>query len=160
MSSKRPAATRTPWAAIAAAVLALPTAFVLVVVGWGALLFANERADGAVWVVLIISVGWLAGLLAAAIGLLLGRSWAGLAVTSGVLAVLMVVGLLRGGLGEGPFGFGPLAALVSVATAVLAALPAVRRWVAERRQERLYPGSSARSASSEGRESAARSRRV
>lgn len=159
MPPKRAAATRMPWAAIAAAVLALPTAFVLVVVGWGALLFANERADGAVWVVLIISIGWLAGLLAAAIGLLLGRSWAGLAVSAGVLAVLMVFGLVRGGLGEGPFGFGPLAALASVATTVLAALPAVRRWVAERRRERLYPGSSARTAAEGVRADAARSKR-
>lgn len=132
-----------PWAAIAAAVLALPTAFVLVVVGWGALLFADQRADGAVWVVLLISIGWLAGLLAGAIGLLLGRSWAGLAGTAGTLAVLMVFGLLRGGLGDGPLGFGPFAAAVSLATTVLAALPAVRRWVADRRRERLYPGSSA-----------------
>jgi len=138
----RAAATPIPWAAIAAAVLALPTAFVLVVVGWGALLFANERADGAVWVVLLISVAWLAGLLVAATRLLLGRSWAALAMTAGTVAALMVVGLLRGGLGAGPFGFGTLAALVSLATTVLAALPGVRRWVAERRRERLYPGSS------------------
>ena len=142
MPRTRAAATPIPWAAIGAAVLALPTAFVLVVVGWGALLFADQRADGAVWVVLLISVAWLAGLLVAAIRLLLGRSWAALAVTAGTVAVLMVVGLLRGGLGAGPLGFGALAALVSLATTVLAALPAVRRWVAERRRERLYPGSS------------------
>jgi hypothetical protein len=137
----RAAVTPVPWAAIAAAVLALPTAFVLVVVGWGALLFANQRADGAVWVVLLISVAWLAGLLVAAIRLLLGRSWAALALTAGAVAVLMTSGLLHGGLGGGPFGFGALAALVSLATTVLAALPGVRRWVAERRRERLYPGS-------------------
>ena len=39
----------------------------------------TPRADGAVWIVLLISIGWLAGLLAAAIRLLLGRSWAALA---------------------------------------------------------------------------------
>jgi hypothetical protein len=69
---------------------------------------------------------------------------------------LMVFGLLRGGLGEGPFGFGPLAALVSLATTVLAVLPDVRRWVADRRRERLYPGSSARSAAAGVREDASR----
>jgi hypothetical protein len=147
-----------PWAAIAAAVLALPTAFVLVVVGWGALLFANTRADGAVWVVLLISIGWLAGLLVAAIRLLLGRSWAALATTAGALAALMVFGLLRGGLGSGPLGFGPLAALVSLATTVLAVLPGVRRWVADSRRERLYPGSS-RAARAGAQDDAARSRR-
>lgn len=152
MPTKRSAASRVPWTALAAAVLALPTAFVLVVVGWGALVFADQRADGAVWVVLLLSIGWLAGLLASAIGLLLGRSWAGLACTSGVLAVLMVSGLFRGGLGEGPLGFGPLAAIVSVATTVLAALPDVRHWVAEQRQERLYPGSTAAAATVERRD--------
>lgn len=141
MPRTRAAAPPVPWAAIAAAVLALPTAFVLVVVGWGALLFADRRADGAVWVVLVLSVAWLAGLLVAAIRLLLGRSWAALAGAAGTVAALMVFGLFRGGLGAGPFGFGALAALVSLATTVLAALPAVRRWVAERRRERLYPGS-------------------
>ena len=140
---RRPA-TRVPWAAIAAAVLALPTAFVLVVVGWGALLFANGRADGAVWIVLLISIGWLAGLLAAAISLLLGRSWAALALTAGAVFALMLFGLLRAGAGQGLLGFRPLAVLVSLATTVLAALPAVRGWVAERRRERRYPGSSQR----------------
>jgi hypothetical protein len=138
-------------------VLALPTAFVLVVVGWGALLFADQRADGAVWVVLLISVAWLAGLLVAAIRLLLGRSWAALAVTAGTVAALMVFGLFRGGLGAGPFGFGALAALVSLATTVLAALPGVRRWVAGRRRERLYPGSS-RAAGSDVPDAAGRRR--
>ena len=141
MPSQRAAATRVPWAAIAAAVLALPTAFVLVVVGWGALLFANARADGAVWVVLLISIGWSAGLFAAAIRLLLGRSWAALALTAGAVFVLMLYGLLRAGPGEGLFGFRPLAVLVSLVTTVLAVLPAVRRWVAGQRRERLYPGS-------------------
>jgi hypothetical protein len=133
-----------PWAAIAAAVLALPTAFVLVIIGWGALLFANARADGAVWVVLLISVGWVAGLLAAAIRLLLGRSWAALALTAGAVFGLMLSGLLRAGVGDGLLGFRPLAVLVSLMTTVLAALRPVRRWVAERRRERLYPGSSQR----------------
>jgi hypothetical protein len=98
-----------PWAAVAAALLSLPTAFVLVVVGWGALLFANSRADGAVW----------------------------------------LFGLLRGGPGEGLFGFRPLAVLVSLATTVLPMLPSVRRWVAERRRERKYPGSSKRARAAE-----------
>jgi hypothetical protein len=145
-----------PWAAIAAAVLALPTAFVLVVVGWGAILFANARADGAVWVVLLLSIGWVAGLLAAAIRLLLGRSWAALVLTAGAVFALMLFGLLRAGLGDGLFGFRPLAVLVSLATTVLAALPAVRQWIAERRRERLYPGSSQRARSAE-RGDAARS---
>jgi hypothetical protein len=141
---KRAPATRMPWPAIAAAVLALPTAFVLVVVGWGALLFANSRADGAVWFVLLIAIAWVAGVLVSAIRLLLRRSWSGLALTAGAVAALMVSGLLRRGLGGGPYGFGTLAALVAVATTVLTVLPRVRRWVAEGRRERLYPGSAAR----------------
>ena len=107
---------------------------------------------------LLISIGWLAGLLVAAIRLLLGRSWAALAMTAGALAALMVFGLLRGGLGSGPLGFGPLAALVSLATTVLAVLPGVRRWVADSRRERLYPGSSRTPRAGE-QDDAARSRR-
>ena len=52
----------------------------------------------------------------------------------------MLFGLLRSGpRRQGLFGFRPLAVLVSLATTVLAALPVVRRWVAERRRERLLP---------------------
>ena len=149
MPTTRSPGTRVPWAAIGAAVLALPTAFVLVVVAWGALLFANARADGAVWVVLLLSIGWLAGLLAAAIRLLLGRSWAALALTAGAVFALMLFGLLRGGPGEGLFGFRLLAVLLSLATTVLPTLPSVRRWVAERRRERKYPGSSERARAAE-----------
>jgi hypothetical protein len=105
---------------------------------------ANARADGAVWVVLLLSIGWVAGLLAAAIRLLLGRSWAALALTAGAVSALMLFGLLHAGPGEGLLGFRPLAVLVSLATTVLTVLPAVRRWVAERRRERRYPGSSQR----------------
>jgi len=149
VSAKLISAWHTPWAAIAASVLALPTAFVLVVVGWGALLVANDRADGAAWMVLVVAIGWTAGLLAGAIRLLLGRSWLTLAVTAGLLAALMLFGLARGGLGDGPLGFGTLAVLVSLATTVLAVLPGVRRWVGEQRRERLYPGSTQRARSAD-----------
>jgi hypothetical protein len=137
----RDPAARIPWAAVAAAVLALPCAFVLVVVGWAALVLADARADGGVWTVLFIDFAWLVGLLVGAIRLLLARGWFGLAFPAGLLAALMIVGLVRGGLGSGLPGFNTVAALVSLATAVLAALPAVRGWVARRRRERLYPGS-------------------
>jgi hypothetical protein len=97
----------------------------------------------------LLSIGWVAGLLAAAIRLLLGRSWAALVLTAGAVFALMLFGLLRAGPGNGLLGFRPLAVLVSLATTVLAALPAVRQWIAERRRERLYPGSSQRARSAE-----------
>ena len=147
MPATRDPGLRIPIAAIAAAVLALPSAFVLIILGWTALVLADSRADGGVWIVLLIAVGWLVGLLVGAIRLLLGRSWLGLAFPAGALTALMMFGLLRGGLGAGPYGLGTLSLLTAFATAVLASLPAVRNWVSQRRHARLFPGSAQRTSS-------------
>ena len=121
-----------------------------------ALLFGNaaltvagtqENSAGATWLILILTFGWAAGLLVGAGRLLTGRSWAGLAVLSGVLALLPTVGLLRDGPGGATFGLLVFAWLVTVAVAVLPCLPRVRHWVAARRQERLFPGSAQRTPS-------------
>ena len=71
----------------------------------------------------------------------MGRSWAALALTAGAVFALMLYGLpaRAGPRSSELLGFRPLAVLVSLATTVLAALPAVRGWVAERRRERLLP---------------------
>jgi hypothetical protein len=130
---------RPPAAAIGAAFLALPTAFVLVLLGWVALVLAEGRVEGRVWMVLLIGLGWVVALLTGAIRLLLGRSWVGLAVPAGALAALLLLGTVRGGLGGGTFG--TVSLLVAAATAVLAALPPTRRWVAEQRQRRSFPDS-------------------
>jgi hypothetical protein len=137
---------RPPVAVLCAAVLALPTAFVLIVLGWVAVVLADNRADGGVWAVLLVGVGWVVGLLAGAIRLLLGRSWLALAVPAGLLTVLLVVGTARGMLGSGTDAFGTFSLILALATTVLAALPGTRRWVAVRRQERRFPGSTQRAA--------------
>jgi hypothetical protein len=136
-----------PVAAICAAFLALPTAFVLVVLGGVALVLADGRADGGVWMVLLLGVGWVVALLVGAIRLLLGRSWLGLAVPAAALVALLLVRTVMGGLGGGASGFGTVSLVVAVATTVLAALPPTRRWVAEQRRERLFPGPTQRSPS-------------
>jgi hypothetical protein len=133
---------RPPLAAITAAVLALPAAYLLLGIGNGALALAADRSDGggATWVVLLLTVGWVAGLLVGAVRLLLGRAWLGLTVSAGLMTALLTVGLVLGGLGGAGSAATIVAWLISAATAVLPALPWVRRWVSLRRWHRLYPG--------------------
>jgi hypothetical protein len=133
---------RPPTAAIVAAILALPAAYVLLALGSAALAIAGGARDGggATWLVLLITFGWIAGLLVGAVRLLLGRAWISLAVSAALLTVLLTVGVVMGGLG-GASWFSVFAWAVSACTAVCASLPAVRRWVSARRRERLYPGS-------------------
>ena len=138
---------RPPAAAIAAAVLALPTAYFLLALGSAALALAGARdgaGGGASWMVLLITFGWVAGLLTGAVRLLLGRAWLNLVVCAGLVAALLTVGLVLGGFSGGGIAFTGAAWLVSVGTAVLAALPGVRRWVATRRRNRMFPGSAQR----------------
>jgi hypothetical protein len=120
-----------PGAAIAAAVFGLLSAAVpalvvlfLVLLGWGEL----GATD---WLYLLVPVALIAGLVVGSVRLLRGRSWLLLAVSAGALAAVALAGFVTGGWGGGPFG--PLAALVPLLAAVLAAMPGVRAWVAARR---------------------------
>jgi hypothetical protein len=134
---------RPPLAVIVAGVLALPAAYVALVLGNAALTIAGGRdqSGGSTWLILLITFGWVAGLLIGAGRLLTGRAWFGLVVSAGLLAALLTVGVVLGGVGGTGFGFSAFAWLVSVGTAGCASLPAVRRWVAARRRQRLFPGS-------------------
>ena len=140
---------RPPAAAIVAAVLALPTAYALLALGNAALTIAGGRPDGgpATWLILIITFGWTAGLLVGAVRLLLGRAWWGVAAGAGAVAVLLTVGVVVGGFGGSGLLFTGVAWVASVGTTVLACLPGVRRWVAGRRRDRLFPGSAQRAPS-------------
>lgn len=140
---------RPPVAAIGAAVLALPAAFLLLALGNAALAIAGGADDGggATWMILLLTFGWVAALLVGAVRLLLGRAWLGLCVAAALFAVLLAVGIGLGGFGGRGLAFTGLAWLVSAGAAVLAALPGVRRWVAARRRDRLFPGSLQRAAS-------------
>jgi hypothetical protein len=99
------------------------------------------------WLILLITFGWVLALLVGAGRLLTGRAWLAFAVSAAFLAALAVVSAFTGGLGGGNAGLVGLAALAGGGAAVCAALPGVRSWVARRRQERLFPGSTQRSPS-------------
>jgi hypothetical protein len=134
---------RPPVAAAVAAVLSLPGAVMVLVFGNAALsLSATRDGTGAAsWLVLLLTFGWVVALLVGAGRLLTGRSWLGLAVSGLVLAALAVVSAATGGLGANT-GLIATAFLAGGGAAVLPSLPGVRAWVARRRRERLYPGSS------------------
>jgi hypothetical protein len=141
---------RPPAAAIAAAVLALPSAYAVLALGNAALVLAGARDGGggaASWLVLLITLGWAVGMLVGAVRLLLGRAWLAVAVCAACVAGLLTVGVVLGGFGGSGLFFTGSAWLVSVATAVLASLPGVRHWIARRRRNRLFPGSAQRSPS-------------
>jgi hypothetical protein len=133
---------RPPVAAAIAAVLALPGAVMVLVFGNAALSLSATRdgSGGASWLVLLITFGWVVALLVGAGRLLTGRSWLGLAVSGGLLALLGIISAANGGLGPNT-GLIATAVLAGGCAAVCASLPGVRAWVARRRRERLYPGS-------------------
>ena len=120
-----------PGAAIAAAVLGLLSAAVPTLVVLFLLLIGGGEFDATDWLQLLVPVVLMAALVVGAVRLLRGRSWLLLTVAAGVLAAVALAGFVSGGWGGGPFG--PLATLVPLAAAVLAALPGVRAWVAARR---------------------------
>lgn len=128
-----PSSPKPPGPAVAAALLGLVSASFPVLAVLLVLVMAAGDVDAAFALSLLPPLGMSAWLAGGAVLLLLGRSWRGLALPAAVLAVLALYGLVIGGLG-GPFVLG--AFLVALATAVLAALPGVRHWVAERRRLR------------------------
>ena len=128
--------------------LALPAAIMVLVFGNAALSLSAVRdgSGGASWLVLLITFGWVVALLVGAGRLLTGRAWLGLAVSGALLALLGVLNAASGGLGANT-GLIATAFLSGGGAAVGASLPAVRAWVHRRRQERLFPGSTQRTAS-------------
>jgi hypothetical protein len=124
-----PVRRRPPAAAFVAAPLALLTALGVGLFELLALAFSDGQFGGGGWLVVTVPLVLLVWLVAGAVLLLAGRSWLALAVPAAALAVfLLVVGATEDVLGE--LG---VAALVPALTALLSALPGVRRWVAARR---------------------------
>jgi len=120
-----------PVPAIAAAVLGVLAAFVPAVFALAAFAFSGGQLEGNAWLLLVVPVVLALGLLVGAVMLVTGRSWLVLVVPAALLTVLLVYGYASGGGGGG--GFGLVTVLVPLLTAVLAALPRVRSWVAARR---------------------------
>jgi hypothetical protein len=115
-------------------VLALLSAGVPALFALLALAFSGGEFPGGSWLLIVVPLLLLVGIVVGAVLLLVGRSWLALALSSGALAALVLTGYAMGGWGGGAFG--ALTVLVPALTAVLAALPGVRRWVAARRRAR------------------------
>jgi hypothetical protein len=140
---------RPPLAAAVAGVLSLPAALMVLLFGNAALSIAATRDSSgtAGWLVLLLTFGWVIALLLGAGRLLTGRAWLGFAVATGLLALLAVISAFTAGLGGDNAGLIGIALLGGAGAAGCASLPGVRAWVARRRRERLFPGSTQRSAS-------------
>lgn len=123
-----------PVPAIAAAALALlsafaPGFFVLVALG-----FSGGNLSGLEWLLLVVPLALSLGLLIGAALLVRGRSWRVVTVAGGVLGLLVIGGTVFGGWADGALGFGLSVGLLPAAAALLASLPAVRGWVETRRR--------------------------
>jgi hypothetical protein len=126
---------RPPVAAVVAAVLglvscALPMLLLLVVLA----LAGPGGLEDAAWVDYTLPLLLVCGLVVGAVLLLIGRSWLALAISAGLLLVLMVVARVLGGWGGGPIWL--LGWVAPGLAVVLSALPGVRRWIGERKAAR------------------------
>jgi hypothetical protein len=126
---------RIPLPAVAAGVCALLSSAVPALFGLVALFFSfSGRPVGTTeWLLLLLPVALLCWLLAGGVLLLAGRSWLAAALPAGLVTALVLWGRLQGSIGGGWHGFALFSLVVPAAATVLACLPAVRRWVADRR---------------------------
>jgi hypothetical protein len=113
---------------------AVPAIFAMVVLVLGS---SGDPHGAAEWLPVILPLlltgGLACALFAGGVLLLMGRSWLAAALPAGVVTVLVLWGRIGGSLGGSSGGFGLFSVVVPAATAVLASLPVVRRWVAGRR---------------------------
>lgn len=134
-----PAGRRPPAAVLLAVALAVLSAVALGFFGLIALAFSNGHFDGGGWLVVTVPVLVGLWLLAGALLLALGRSWLAVFVPAAGLAAVLVRIILAEDLVAGTGGVAVLVWALPAATAVLAALPIVRRWIAGRRLHRRTP---------------------
>jgi hypothetical protein len=128
---------RPPVAALLAALLAVLSALVVAFFGLIALAFSNGELDDGGWLFIAVPAVLSVWLLVGALLLVLGRSWLAVFLPAAGLGVMVVWGILVGVLGadNGPFLI--LVWALPIVTAVLTALPAVRRWIRARKQARI-----------------------
>jgi hypothetical protein len=123
-----------PVPAIAAATLAVLSAFAPGFFFLVALGFSGGNLSGSDWLLLVVPLALSLGLLIGAGLLVRGRSWRVLAVAGAVLGLLVIGGTLVGGWAEDALGLGLSVGLLPAAAALLASTVTVRRWVEARRR--------------------------
>jgi hypothetical protein len=136
-AAEAPVRRRPPVAALLAAPLAVLSALAVAFFGVIALAFSNGQLDDGAWLFIAVPAVLSLVLLLGALLLLLGRSWLAVFLPSAGLTLAVTWGVLEGTLGDGTGPFLVLAWGLPGATAVLSALPGVRRWIAARRLARL-----------------------
>ena len=122
-----------PVPAIAAATLAVLSAFAPGFFFLIALGFSGGELSGTDWLLLVVPLALSLGLLIGAGLLVRGRSWRVVAAAGAVLGLLVIGGTLVGGWAEDALGLGLSVGLLPAAAALLASTATVRRWVAARR---------------------------
>ncbi len=127
---------RPPVAALLAAPLALLSAVVVAFFAVIALAFSGGDLSDGGWLFVSVPAALAIVLLVGVLLLLLGRSWLALTLPAGALALSVVAAILNGTLGDGTGSSLVLVWALPGISAVLAALPGVRRWVAQRKQAR------------------------
>ena len=131
-----PVRRRPPVAALLAAPLAVLSALAVAFFGLIALAFSGGQLDDGVWLFIAVPAVLSIWLVAGALLLLLGRSWLAVFLPAAGLGVVVVWGILAGALGPDNGPFLVLVWALPIVTAVLTALPGVRRWVRARKQAR------------------------
>lgn len=132
-----PARRRPPVPVFLAVPLAVLSALAVALFALIALAFSNGTFDGGGWLLVAVPVVLSVWLLVGGLLLLLGRSW--LAVFLPAVALVGVLGwvIVAEGLITDSDGLLPLIWALPAGTALLAALPGVRGWIAARRCARL-----------------------
>jgi hypothetical protein len=132
-----PVRRRPPVAALLAAPLAVLSALAVAFFGFLALAFSNGQLDNGAWLFIAIPAVLSLWLLVGALLLLLGRSWLAVFLPAAGLGLVVVWGILDGTIGEDNGAFLVLVWALPIVTALLTALPGVRRWIAGRKLARL-----------------------
>jgi hypothetical protein len=136
-TEEAPVRRRPPVAALLAVPSAVLSALAVAFFGVIALAFSNGQLDHGAWLFVAIPAVLSLWLLIGALLLVTGRSWLAVFVPAAGLALVVVWGILDGTLGDGTGAFLVLAWALPGVTALLAALPGVRRWIATRKLTRL-----------------------
>jgi hypothetical protein len=136
-AEEAPVRRRPPVAALLAAPLAVLSALAVAFFGFLALAFSNGDLDDWAWLFIAVPAVLSVWLLVGALLLLLGRSWLAVFLPAAGLTLVVVWGILDGTIGEDNGAFQVLVWALPIATALLTALPGVRRWIAARKLARL-----------------------